>query len=512
MSKNDNPGDNDYQGYDDEIPEEDRPEFDGSDSDVEDEGESSLVPHFMKDGNEGDNLDDDSAYDYNDSEYQGGADEVYAELLARIGEGSPQPRLEPTRRAVELLGDPQRAYPVIHIAGTNGKTSTSRITESILRAYGLKTGLLTSPHLTRVNERIVIDGSPISNRALVENWADIRPYLLLIDAELAAAGEAELTFFEALTVLAFASFADAPVDVAVIEVGMGGEWDSTNVADGQVAVFTPIALDHTQRLGSTVAEIARTKSGIIKPVANVVSAIQTADALAELTRAAELSESTLSVQGDAFALESTTVAVGGQVISVKGLAASYPDLFLPMFGDHQAQNATLAIAAVESFLGGGSTPLVPDVLAEGLAEATSPGRLQIIGTEPTVLVDAAHNPHGASALASAIGSYFTFEEVAVVIGVLEDKDADGIVAALAPIAARFYVTQSESDRAIDADDLAYIVREHTEEVYVDESPETALEAAREWAGESDKRAVLVTGSITLVGDAIRLAAIEKWKR
>jgi dihydrofolate synthase/folylpolyglutamate synthase len=510
MSKNDNPGDNDYQGYDDQIPEEDA-DFDGADSEVEDEGESSLVPHFMQDGNEGDNLDDDSAYDYNDSEYQSGADEVYAELLARIGEGNPQPRLEPTRRAVELLGDPHRAYPVIHIAGTNGKTSTSRITESILRAYGLKTGLLTSPHLTRVNERIVIDGSPISNRALVENWADIRPYLLLIDAELAAAGDAELTFFEALTVLAFASFADAPVDVAVIEVGMGGEWDSTNVADGQVAVFTPIALDHTQRLGSTVAEIARTKSGIIKPVANVVSAIQTADALAELTRAAELSESTLSVQGDAFSLESTTVAVGGQVISVKGLAASYPDLFLPMFGDHQAQNATLAIAAVESFLGGGSTALVPDVLAEGLAEATSPGRLQIIGTEPTVLVDAAHNPHGASALASAIGSYFTFEEVAVVIGVLEDKDADGIVAALAPIATRFYVTQSESERAIDADDLAYIVREHTEEVYVDESPETALEAARDWANDGAKRAVLVTGSITLVGDAIRLGVLGKWK-
>lgn len=500
MSKNDNPGDNDYQGYEEE-PEE--PDF------VDD---GSGLPDFLQAGNEGTNLDDDSEYDFDDNEFQSGADEVYAELLARIGESNPQPRLEPTRRAVELLGDPHRAYPVIHIAGTNGKTSTSRITESLLRAYGLKTGLLTSPHLTRVNERIVIDGSPISNRALVENWADIRPYLLLIDAELATAGEPELTFFEALTVLAFASFADAPVDVAVIEVGMGGEWDSTNVADGQVAVFTPIALDHTQRLGNTIAEIAKTKSGIIKPVANVVSATQTPDALAELQRAAELTESTLAVQGADFALESTTVAVGGQVISVKGLAASYPDLFLPLFGDHQAQNATLAIAAVESFLGGGSQPLVGDVLAEGLATATSPGRLQIVGTEPTVLVDAAHNPHGAAALAAAIGSYFTFDEVAVVIGVLQDKDADGIVAALAPVATRFYVTQSESDRAVAADDLAYIVREHTEEVYTDESAETALEAAREWAQGGAKRAVLVTGSITLVGDAIALATAGKWKR
>jgi len=502
--KDENPGDNDYQGFDGGYEEEpDEPDF------VDD---GSGLPDFLQAGNEGTNLDDDSEYDFDDNEFQSGADDVYAELLARIGESNPQPRLEPTRRAVELLGDPHRAYPVIHIAGTNGKTSTSRITESILRAYGLKTGLLTSPHLTRVNERIVIDGQPISNRALVENWADIRPYLLLIDAELATAGEAELTFFEALTVLAFASFADAPVDVAVIEVGMGGEWDSTNVADGQVAVFTPIALDHTQRLGNTVAEIAKTKSGIIKPVANVVSATQTPDALAELQRAAELTESTFAVQGSDFALESTTVAVGGQVISVKGLAASYPDLFLPMFGDHQAQNATLAIAAVESFLGGGSQPLVGDVLAEGLQTATSPGRLQIVGTEPTVLVDAAHNPHGAAALAAAIGSYFTFDEVAVVIGVLQDKDADGIVAALAPIATRFYVTQSESDRAVAADDLAYVVREYTEEIYTDESPENALDAAREWASEGEKRAVLVTGSITLVGDAITLATLGKWKR
>ncbi|MET4581737.1 dihydrofolate synthase/folylpolyglutamate synthase [Conyzicola nivalis] len=504
MSKNDNPGDNDYQGYDGG--------YDGEPGEDDFVDDGSGLPDFLQAGNEGTNLDDDSEYDFDDNEFQTGADEVYAELLARIGESNPQPRLEPTRRAVELLGDPHRAYPVIHIAGTNGKTSTSRITESLLRAYGLKTGLLTSPHLTRVNERIVIDGQPISNRALVENWADIRPYLLLIDAELTAAGDPELTFFEALTVLAFASFADAPVDVAVIEVGMGGEWDSTNVADGQVAVFTPIALDHTQRLGNTVAEIAKTKSGIVKPVANVVSAIQTADALGELQRASELTESTLVVQGADFALESTTVAVGGQVISVKGLAATYPDLFLPMFGDHQAQNATLAIAAVESFLGGGSQPLVGDVLAEGLATATSPGRLQIVGTEPTVLVDAAHNPHGAAALAAAIGSYFTFDEVAVVIGVLQDKDADGIVAALAPVATRFYVTQSESDRAVAADDLAYIVREYTEEVYTDESAETALEAAREWAQEGEKRAVLVTGSITLVGDAIALATAGRWKR
>jgi dihydrofolate synthase / folylpolyglutamate synthase len=463
------------------------------------------------DGNEGTNIDDDSEYDFDDSEYANAAAEVYDELLSRLGEVAPQPRLEATRRAVELLGDPHRAYPIIHVTGTNGKTSTSRIIESILRAYGLRTGLMTSPHLTRVNERIVIDGLPISNRALAANWEDIRPYLALVDGELVAAGEERLTFFEALTVLAYASFAEAPIDVGVIEVGMGGEWDSTNVADGQVAVFTPIALDHTQRLGSTIAEIARTKSGIIKPVANVVSARQQPEALAELERATELTESTIAVEGTGFALESTTVAVGGQVITVRGLAEVYREHFLPLFGDHQAQNAAVAIAAVESFLGGGAQPLVGDVLAEGLATVTSPGRLQIVGTEPTVLVDAAHNPHGAAALATALGEYFTFDEVAVVLGVLADKDAAGIIAALAPIATVFVATQSGSDRAVPADDLAELVREAGAEVSETESAADALAEAREWAAKAPKRAVLVTGSITLVGEAIALAAAQGWK-
>jgi dihydrofolate synthase/folylpolyglutamate synthase len=467
-----------------------------------------------EEGYEGDNLTEDSDWELEDSEYQVGADRVYDELLARIGEGAPQPRLEPTRRVVEMLGDPHRAYPIIHITGTNGKTSTSRIAESILRAYGLRTGLLTSPHLQRVNERIVIDGQPISNRSLVANWDDIQPFIALVDTELEAAGDPGLTFFEALTVLAFASFADAPVDVAVIEVGMGGEWDSTNVADGQVAVFTPIALDHIQRLGSTTAEIARTKSGIIKPVARVVTAIQPTDAIAELERASELTESTIALEGDAFALESTVVAVGGQVVTVRGLAGTYSDLFLPLFGDHQAHNAALAIAAVESFLGDGTQLLTGDLLAEGLATVTSPGRLQIVGTEPTVLVDAAHNPHGAAALASAIQSYFTFDEVTVVIGVLADKDARGIVEALAPIATRFAVTQSGSNRAVDHEELASIVVDVVgpDRAIEFDSVLDALDDARAWAADAPKRAVLVAGSITLVGEVIDLASDEGWKK
>jgi len=465
-------------------------------------------------GDEGTNLDEDSDWELEDTEYQDDADRVYADLLARIGEAAPQPRLEATRRAVEMLGDPQRSYPIIHITGTNGKTSTSRMIESILRAYGLRTGLMTSPHLVRVNERIVIDGMPISNRSLATNWDDITPFLAIVDAELAANGEPELTFFEALTVLAYASFADAPVDVAIIEVGMGGEWDSTNVGDGSVAVITPIALDHTQRLGSTLAEIARTKSGIIKPAANVVSAVQSPEALAELERAAELTESVFALEGNQFSLLETTVAVGGQVISVKGIAETYNDIFLPLFGDHQGHNAAVAIAAVESFLGGGSQPLVGDVLAEGLGSATSPGRLQIVGTEPTVLVDAAHNPHGAAALAAALTSYFTFDEIAVVIGVLEDKDERGIIEALLPVATIFVATESDSDRAISSDDLYETVREIAGEDAATSEPtlQAAVAAARAWAAKAPKRAVVVTGSITLVGEAIALAKAEEWKQ
>ena len=302
-------------------------------------------------------------------------------IYGRGGEVAPQPRLSATRRALELLGDPQRAYPIVHITGTNGKTSTSRIIESLLRAHGLRTGLFTSPDLGRLNERIVIDGEPIDDDRMITNWNDIDVYLQMADSELEATGEAPLTFFEALTVLAYAVFADAPIDVGVIEVGMGGEWDSTNVADGQVAVFTPIDLDHTERLGSTIAAIARTKSGIIKPNARVVTAVQAPEALAELQRAADLSEAPLTLQDRDFSVlgrRAAVVPVGtaatspggvasepavvapGQVIDVQGRAARYDGLVLPLLGAHQAQNAAVAIAAVETFLGDGTQPIVRD--------------------------------------------------------------------------------------------------------------------------------------------------------
>lgn len=445
-----------------------------------------------------------------DAEDRDAAEAVHAALLARIGEATPQPRLEPTRRAAELLGDPHRSFAIVHVTGTNGKTSTARMIESILRAYGLRTGLLTSPHLTRLNERIVIDGEPISDRMLADTFADIAPYLLMVDAEQAANGESALSNFEALTLLAFAAFADAPVDVAVLEVGMGGEWDSTNIADGDVAVLTPIALDHERFLGSTIAEIARTKSGIIKPSATVVSALQKLEAMDEIVSAAERDEAELVVEGVGFALVDSRLAVGGQLIDVRGRAGEYRELFLPLYGVHQAQNAAMAIAAVESFLGNGTQRLTDEVLAEGLGTVSSPGRLHLIGTEPSVLVDAAHNPHGAEALAKAMLSSFAFDSVTAIVGVLDDKDAHGMIEALDPVVDRFIVSSSATARSVDADELAATVVSiaGADRVVVEPGLAQAIDSARSDAGPND--AVLITGSVTMAGLAMQIAAEQGW--
>lgn len=428
------------------------------------------------------------------------ASAVAEALYARIGEATPHRRLEATRRAVELLGDPQRMYGVIHIAGTNGKTSTARITESLLRAHGLRVGLMTSPHLHRLNERIMIDGEPIADGMLADNWADVEPVLQMVDAELLANSEPALSFYEALTVLTFACFADAPVDVAVIEVGMGGEWDATNVVVADVAVLTPIAMDHAEILGDTIRGIARTKAGIVKPASRVVSAHQSDDAMEEILRATELSEATLRVLGRDFYLMSVEQAVGGQVLSVSGIAGEYRSLTLPLFGEHQADNAAVAIAAVESFLGNGETPLGSEVVEDGILLSSSPGRLQVIDHQPTVIIDAAHNPHGAEALCRALMGSFAFPRLVCVVGILQEKDVIGIIEALDPVVDHFVVTQSQSDRAISVSDLADAVSAIAGPDRVDSraNVESALERAKEIAGVEG--GVIVTGSITLIGE------------
>ncbi|WP_279071594.1 folylpolyglutamate synthase/dihydrofolate synthase family protein [Microbacterium lacticum] len=439
------------------------------------------------------------------------ADAVYAALLTRQGEQWVQPRVERTRRVLELLGDPQATYRVVHLTGTNGKTSTARIVESIVRAHGLRTGLFTSPHLERFTERVMIDGEPIDDGLVADAWDEISPFVDLVDAELAAAGDAPLTFFELLTVLAFVAFADAPVDVAVIEVGMGGSWDSTNTADGDVVVFAPIDLDHADRLGNTIAEIATVKSGIIKPGAAAVSAEQNPAALEVLKAAADARSASLAVEGDAFGLTAQSLAVGGQQISVQGLAGTYDELYLPLYGTHQGHNAALAIAAVESLIGGAEQPLATDVVADGLAQVTSPGRLQLVGVAPTVLVDSAHNPHGARALVSALEDSFDFDEWGIVLGAFGDKDIAGIVSTVVPAAAHVFATAPDSDRAADPDALADLVEAAGAHVTVHRDLAEAAEAAREWAAASDRRAVVIAGSVVLAGEALQLAAEEDWK-
>ncbi|MBN9152827.1 MAG: bifunctional folylpolyglutamate synthase/dihydrofolate synthase [Microbacterium sp.] len=443
------------------------------------------------------------------------ADAVYAELLKRQGERWVQPRVERTRRVLELLDDPQRTYRVIHITGTNGKTSTSRIIESLLRAHGLRTGLFTSPHLERFTERIMIDGEPAPDAAVADAWEEIAPFVDIVDAELASRDDAPLTFFEILTVLAFVVAADAPVDVLVLEVGMGGAWDSTNTADGDVAVFAPIDIDHADRLGDTIAEIATVKSGIIKDGAAVVSSRQPAEAERVLRAAAAAKGATIAFEGEGFALVDQRLAVGGQQISVRGLAGTYDEEYLPLYGAHQGRNAALAIAAVESLIGGGSRSIATDVLSEALGQVTSPGRLQLVGAGPTVLVDAAHNPHGARALVSALRESFDFDEWGVVLGILADKDAAGIVAELATVAAHVFATAPDSERANDADTIADLVEAAGIPVTVHRDVADAAEAAREWAAGSDqaphRRAVVIAGSVVLAGEALALAAAEDWK-
>lgn len=439
------------------------------------------------------------------------ADAVYETLLSRAGERWVQPRKERTARVLELLDDPQRTYRVVHITGTNGKTSTARMIESLLRAHGLRTGLFTSPHLERFTERIMIDGELIADEAVADAWDEIEPFVGIVDAELEAAGEEPLTFFELLTVLAFVAVADAPVDVLVLEVGMGGEWDSTNTADGDVAVFAPIDIDHADRLGSTIAEIATVKAGIIKDGAAVVSAEQSEAAAEVLRRVAAERGASIAFEGADFGLLEQNLAVGGQLITIRGLAGNYVEEYLPQYGAHQGHNAALAVAAVESLIGGAQQRIADDIVSEGLQGATSPGRLQLLGISPTVIVDGAHNPHGARALVQAMDDSFDFDEWGVVLGILADKDAAGIVAELAPAAAHVFATAPESDRASDADAIADLVEATGRRATVHESLADAADAAREWAASSDRRAVVIAGSVVLAGEAIALAEEEDWK-
>lgn len=438
--------------------------------------------------------------------------EVGEEILARTPEHMPEPSLARVARAMELLGEPQRTYPVIHLTGTNGKSSTTRMIERILRELGLRTGRFTSPHLHDLRERIALDGEPVAPERFLAIWDDVAPVLQVVDEESLAAGGPRTTYFEVLTILAYAVFADAPVDVAVIEVGLGGVWDATNVADGAVGVLAPIALDHTRLLGSTIEQIATEKAGIIKADQITVSALQEPEVAEILTERAQEVQARVVVEGTEFGVLDRDVGVGGQQVSVRGLAGDHRDLFLPLHGGHQVRNLALAIAAVEAFLGGGEQPLDEDVLRAACAAMTSPGRLEIVRRSPTVLVDAAHNPAGALALADALREEFTFTRLVGVLAVLQDKDAEHIVQALAPVLDHVVVSRTTSARAMDPRELGELVAGYLGEDGVSVVPDLpdALDRAAELADESGVGGgVLATGSVITAAEVRMLLGVTE---
>jgi len=406
---------------------------------------------------------------------------------------------------MDLLGSPQRAYPSIHLTGTNGKTSTARMVDALLRAHQLRTGRYTSPHLQSVTERISLDGEPISPERLGQIWDEIAPLVELVDGR----HDEPMTFFEVGTALAFAAFADAPVDVAVVEVGLGGTWDATNVIDAQVAVIGTVDLDHTEMLGESIAEIAAEKAGIIHPGATVVSAGQHPDAAAAIVSRVQQTGVRLVAAGPELQVLARQVAVGGQLLTLQTPAATYEGVLLPLHGAHQATNALLAVAAVEAFLGGRA--LDGEVVRDGFAAVDSPGRLEVVRTSPTVVLDGAHNPAGGQALAAALEESFAFRRLIGVAGVLADKDAAGLLAAVAPHLDHLVATESGSPRALPAEDLAAIARDvfaDDDAVTVEPSLPEAISRAVEEADRDLARGaelggtgVLVFGSLVTVGEA-----------
>ncbi|MFD5100555.1 bifunctional tetrahydrofolate synthase/dihydrofolate synthase [Streptomyces albidochromogenes] len=448
---------------------------------------------------------DDAAGRPQDPEVDKALRAVEQELLGRWPETKLDPSLVRMAALMDVLGEPQRAYPSVHITGTNGKTSTARMIEALFGAFELRTGRYTSPHVQSITERISLDGSPIDPERFIETYRDIEPYVEMTDGM----QEHRLSFFETLTGMAYAAFADAPVDVAVVEVGMGGSWDATNVIDASVAVVTPIDLDHTDRLGATPGEIAVEKSGIIKQGATVVLAQQPVDAAQVMLKKAVEVDATVAREGMEFGVVSREIAVGGQLVTLRGLGGEYEEVFLPLHGAHQAHNAAVALAAVEAFFGIGAEharTLDIDTVRKAFASVTSPGRLEVVRRSPTVVLDAAHNPAGARAAAEAVTEAFSFSRLIGVVGTSGDKDVRGVLEAFEPVFAEVVVTRNSTPRAMDVDELAAIAVEvfGDDRVQVEPRLDDALEAAitlAEEEGEFAGGGVLVTGSVITVGEA-----------
>lgn len=427
-------------------------------------------------------------------------DAIEEALLKRWPETRIEPTLERIAALVDVLGSPQLTYPTIHVGGTNGKTTTARMIDSLLFEMGLRTGRFTSPHLESYLERISINGQPIDPKAMIFSYNDIAAYLDFMDSKF----DTPISFFEAMTALAFAAFAEHPIDVGVIEVGMGGEWDATNVVDADVSVIMPIDLDHTEYLGSTIAEIAKTKAGIIKEGGFIVLAQQQPEAAVELLKKAAEVGADIAREGLEYVIESRALAVGGQVLTIKTPKDTYEEIFLPLHGKHQASNAAAALVAVEAFFG--EQELDYEAVLAGFANVQSPGRCEVLHRDPTIIIDAAHNPHGAKAITETIQSEFTFDEVIGIFAAMGDKDVEGALVELEKVMDSIIVTKNSSSRAMPINELEAIAAKifGSDRVFAADSLEIAIEKAIKESVRplsEDTLGILITGSVVTVGEA-----------
>ena len=427
--------------------------------------------------------------------------EIEAALNKRWPENKIEPTLDRILALVDALGSPHLTYPTIHIAGTNGKTSTARMVDQLLANLGYRVGRYTSPHLESFTERISIKGGSISEVEMIKTYEDIHLYLDLIDSR----QPHPISYFEALTAMAFVAFAEHPVDISVIEAGMGGQWDATNVISSAVSVMTPIGFDHMEYLGNTLEEIAQTKAGIFKPESNVVLAAQSAQvAKVLLAQVAKVSAQPFR-QGVEFALKNRALAVGGQLISIQGVQGDYDEIFLPLYGDHQGNNAAVALAAVEVFAG---VKLDTELVQDAFSKVSSPGRCEIVYKDPTVIIDAAHNPHGAGAIATTINTEFDFELVVGVISVLADKDVAGILKNLSAVLDYLVITENDSSRVMKPNLLAKLATEFfkEEQIEIIGDMNSAITYAIEKVALFNQvnegvGAVVITGSVATAGMA-----------
>ena len=438
--------------------------------------------------------------------------QIYESIVERAPEHDIEPSLDRIRMLLDILGDPQNTFPTVHITGTNGKTSTARMIDAVLTAFGVRVGRFTSPHLIDVRERISIEGIPISREAFIAAWNDIAPYVEMVDTKSVAAGGVRLSFFEVFTALALAAFADHPVDAGVIEVGMGGTWDATNLIEAGVSVIMPIDLDHTKWLGSTIREIAEEKAGIIKPGQIVVIAEQPEEALEVLLDRAREVDAIVRLEGRDFEVIDRQMGVGGQLVTVRTPSATYTDVFVPLFGEHQAHNAAAALVGVEAFMGGRA--LDAKIVENGMMTATSPGRLQVVRTSPTILVDAAHNPAGARVLADALDDSFAFAHVVGVYSAMGDKDIESVLAEMEPHLDSIVIIEMPGERAANIEQLREIAIDVFGEDRVEvrdnlgEAVDRAATLAEATTDPADKCGVVVFGSVVLAGHMLDLAGIR----